>query len=98
VIPLSTSPYFRQTAIRKRCDALPRIFMADDEWRSMNEADLERLPVRVGMTLRAAERVLIAATLEHTGWQVKTAAAILGIDRSTLYDKIRRYGIARGKD
>jgi hypothetical protein len=49
----------------------------------------------VGMTLDEAERVLIAATLEHTEWNVRMATAILGIDRSTLYAKISRYRIAK---
>jgi DNA-binding NtrC family response regulator len=47
------------------------------------------------MTLEQAERVLIAATLEHTGWNRARAAAMLGIDRSTVYAKLSRYGIAR---
>jgi DNA-binding NtrC family response regulator len=48
-----------------------------------------------GMTLQALEKEYIAATLERTGGNVKEAASALGIDRSTLYDKIRRYDIAR---
>jgi DNA-binding NtrC family response regulator len=56
----------------------------------MNDVDTEPLPVRVGMTLRQAEKVLISATLEHTNWQIKQAASILGIDRSTLYAKIQK--------
>jgi DNA-binding NtrC family response regulator len=47
------------------------------------------------MTLDEAERVLITATLKHTGGYIVRAAEMLGIDRSTLYAKISRYGIAR---
>jgi DNA-binding NtrC family response regulator len=54
----------------------------------------EELSVRVGMTIREAEKVLIAATLEHTYGCMSKAAAILGIDRSTLYAKVKRYGIS----
>jgi DNA-binding NtrC family response regulator len=54
----------------------------------------EELSVRVGMTIREAEKVLIAATLEHTDGRMSKAAAILGIDRSTLYAKLKRYGIS----
>ena len=43
------------------------------------------------VSLRDLERRAIAATLERTGGNVTEAAAILGIDRSTLYDKLRRY-------
>ena len=37
----------------------------------------------------------IEATLRRTGGNIKESAAQLGIDRSTLYDKIKRYGIER---
>ena len=47
------------------------------------------------MTLQEMEKLLIAATLERTGGNIKEAAALLGIDRSTLYEKIKRYEIAR---
>jgi transcriptional regulator of acetoin/glycerol metabolism len=47
------------------------------------------------MTFEQEETVLIEATLELTEWNITMAAAILGIDRSTLYVKISRYGIAR---
>ena len=46
-------------------------------------------------TLAAIEREVIIATLRRTGGNVKEAAAILDIDRSTLYDRLRRYGIQR---
>jgi transcriptional regulator of acetoin/glycerol metabolism len=47
------------------------------------------------MTLDQLERHAIVATLQRTGGNVKEAAALLAIDRSTLYDKIRRYSIPR---
>ena len=47
------------------------------------------------LTLADAERQLIVLTLQNTEGNVKEAAAILGIDRSTLYDKLKRYQIAR---
>ncbi len=37
----------------------------------------------------------MAATLDRTGGNVKEAAIALGIDRSTLYEKIKKYGIPR---
>ncbi len=45
--------------------------------------------------LRDIERDAIAATLARTAGNIKAAAAVLGIDRSTLYDKLHRHGIAR---
>ncbi len=41
--------------------------------------------------LSEVERRHILATLEHTGWNKSRAASILGIERSTLDRKIRRY-------
>jgi DNA-binding NtrC family response regulator len=49
----------------------------------------------VGTTLQELEALLITATLQHTSGNVKAAAAILGIDRSTMYQKLKRYHIAR---
>jgi transcriptional regulator of acetoin/glycerol metabolism len=47
------------------------------------------------MTLDELEKRAIAATLERTGGNIKESAAILGIDRSTLYDRIKRYNLPR---
>lgn len=44
-------------------------------------------------TLREQEIRLIRETLEWTGWNKHQAARLLGITRSTLYSKIRRYRI-----
>jgi DNA-binding NtrC family response regulator len=46
-------------------------------------------------TLQELEKMAIVSTLERTGGNIKESAGILGIDRSTLYEKIRRYGIER---
>jgi DNA-binding NtrC family response regulator len=48
-----------------------------------------------GMTLQDMEKQLIAATIQNTGGNIKESANILGIDRSTLYEKIKKYEIAR---
>jgi two-component system response regulator AtoC len=44
-------------------------------------------------TLEELERDYIATILEETGWHRLRAAQILGIDRRTLYRKIRAYGL-----
>lgn len=46
-------------------------------------------------TLEEIEKQAIKVTLERTTGNVKEAAAILDIDRSTLYEKIKRYDIPR---
>jgi len=51
------------------------------------------LPVPGNLPLTEVERRAIVATLERTGGNIKAAAEILGIDRSTLYDKLKRYGV-----
>jgi DNA-binding NtrC family response regulator len=52
-----------------------------------------RLPVDV--TLREVEQKAIEITLERHAGNVKRSAEVLGIDRSTLYEKMARYGIER---
>ncbi|HEU5163109.1 MAG TPA: sigma-54 dependent transcriptional regulator [Thermoanaerobaculia bacterium] len=47
------------------------------------------------VSLDEVERQVITATLRRTGWNIKESAADLGIDRSTLYDRLKKYGIAR---
>jgi DNA-binding NtrC family response regulator len=47
------------------------------------------------MTLEEAENQIIAATLQRAGGNIKEAATILGIDRSTLYDKIKKFNLPR---
>ena len=44
-------------------------------------------------TLREIEKVHITHTLNANGWNIARSAEILGIDRSTLYNKIKRYEI-----
>jgi transcriptional regulator with PAS, ATPase and Fis domain len=52
-------------------------------------------PVPAGMSIQDMEKMLIAATLQRTGGNIKESASLLGIDRSTLYEKIKRYDIPR---
>jgi DNA-binding NtrC family response regulator len=49
------------------------------------------------LTLDQMECEMIKSTLERTGDNVSEAANSLGIDRSTLYDKIKKFGIERPK-
>jgi DNA-binding NtrC family response regulator len=47
------------------------------------------------LPLAEVEKSVIGATLRRNEGNVKETAAVLGIDRSTLYDKLKRYGIER---
>jgi DNA-binding NtrC family response regulator len=51
--------------------------------------------VPAGMTLQDLEKAAIEAALRRSGGNVKEAAQSLGIDRSTIYEKLKRYEIAR---
>jgi DNA-binding NtrC family response regulator len=51
------------------------------------------IKLRVGVTLRDAERSLIQATLAEAGGNRAKAARILGIGRKTLYRKLEEYGL-----
>ena len=64
-------------------------FLADEEEPGARGRVPDDLP------LREVERMAVEATLHRTGGNVKAAAESLEIDRSTLYEKIRRYGIPR---
>jgi DNA-binding NtrC family response regulator len=48
-----------------------------------------------GMTLQEMEKMAIVATLQRTSGNIKESASLLGIDRSTLYEKIKKYEIPR---
>jgi len=45
------------------------------------------------MSLAEMEKLLISAALRHARGNITMAAAILGIDRSTVYVKIKKYAI-----
>ena len=62
------------------------------------------LPVRHPRTAGAAagdvslaelERRHIADVLERSGWNISRTAEILDVDRATIYNKIKRYGLER---
>jgi two-component system response regulator HydG len=51
------------------------------------------LALSVGMSVAESERILIEATLRHTGHDKRRSAKLLGIGLRTLYRKIQAYGI-----
>jgi len=46
-------------------------------------------------SLKALESQLVSKVLEDTQWNISRAAAILGINRTTLYNKIRLYELGK---
>ena len=63
---------------------------ANGETRGEQEFDIPS-----NMSLDDLERQAIVSTLQRTQGNIKEAAAVLGIDRSTLYDRLKKYGIRR---
>jgi DNA-binding NtrC family response regulator len=54
-----------------------------------------RAAPEAGDTLADVEKAHVAAILERTGWNITKAAEVLGIDRVTVYNKMRKYGLQR---
>ncbi|MBS1857689.1 MAG: sigma-54-dependent Fis family transcriptional regulator [Acidobacteria bacterium] len=68
---------------------------ADFTWLTRAAGAPRQWSVPGDVPLSELERRAIIATLERTKGNVKEAAASLGVDRSTLYDKLKRYEIPR---
>ena len=73
----------------------PQLTEADFAWLGRGAASRQTYEVPGDIALSELERRAIIATLERTHGNVKEAAASLGVDRSTLYDKLKRYEIPR---
>lgn len=54
-----------------------------------------RLPPDGDLSLAAMEREHIKYVLDQNNWNITRSAEMLGIDRVTLYNKIKRYGIKK---
>jgi DNA-binding NtrC family response regulator len=46
-------------------------------------------------SLEAVESIHIKSVLEQMGWNITRSAEMLGIDRATLYSKIKKYGLRK---
>ena len=55
----------------------------------------EYVAVPSGKTLRDVEQAHLISVLKESQWNILKSAKILGIDRSTLYSKIKRYEIRK---
>jgi DNA-binding NtrC family response regulator len=72
-----------------KVDALP------DKIRQKEPSGQQLIMDKVQVTLEELEREYLIKVLDDTNWQKKKASAILGINASTLYRKIQRYGLDR---
>lgn len=62
--------------------------MKDDD-----SATSEVIAIKVGLSLKNVEKLVIEATLRYTDNNMSRCAAILRIDRSTLYAKLKEYRV-----
>ena len=69
--------------------------MSENDFQFLNGVKKEVVWSAPVMTLDEMEQMIIIAALKRTDGNVKEAATQLGIDRSTLYDKIKHYNIPR---
>ena len=53
--------------------------------------------IPIGTSLRDAERLIIEATLRHCDHNISRSAHLLGINRSTLHNKINEYMLKRSE-
>jgi DNA-binding NtrC family response regulator len=68
-----------------------------------NEIEREHFPIQLNTTrkkptdstLAAVERVHILEILDSNEWNISRSASVLGIDRVTLYNKIKKYGLKK---
>lgn len=71
--------------------------LAQDKFITLNElSELQnQVTPSAGMPLRneEAEKQQIIEALKQTGYNKSRAAQLLGIDRKTLYNKLKLYGI-----
>jgi DNA-binding NtrC family response regulator len=59
---------------------------------------VERSTRPLPRTLADLERTHVARVLDETHWNMSRSARILGIDRGTLYAKVKRFGLERPGD
>ena len=61
----------------------------------LGQAPRGEVPAGTPKSLADMERIHLQRVLDETGWNISRAARELDIDRTTLYAKIRRYGLER---
>jgi DNA-binding NtrC family response regulator len=88
-----------ENAIERSIVACRNTVLGEEDFGFLNHRRVtgEWTPPR-DMTLEQIENQAIAAMLHRTHGNIREAATNLGIDRSTLYDRIRKYSLPRFVD
>ena len=84
-----------ENAIERAMVTCKERVLSENDFQFLNSGKKETAWIAPAMTLYEMERESIIAALKRTEGNVKEAASQLGIDRSTLYDKIKYYKIPR---
>jgi DNA-binding NtrC family response regulator len=84
-----------ENAIERAMVTCKERVLSENDFQFLNSGKKETAWTAPAMTLDEMERESIIAALKRTEGNVKEAASQLGIDRSTLYDKIKYYKIPR---
>ena len=71
----------------------PEHIMICQEKKEYTDFTDESEPILESRSLASMERILISKVLKETSWRRAEAAKILGINRTTLYNKIKEYGL-----
>ncbi|MCB9652641.1 MAG: sigma-54-dependent Fis family transcriptional regulator [Deltaproteobacteria bacterium] len=89
--------------VRELANAVERaVVVAQGEW--IKPTDLQRVTTQavgtpeasiVSRSLDDVSKDHVLSVLARTGWNVTRAAEILGIDRGTVYHRLKRYGLGR---
>ncbi len=81
--------------ILEKAEEIAAASLVFDHQTAQLHQELSERPQSVGkqFSLKAAERELIARALKESGGRRTQAAAMLGITRTTLHDKLKRYDI-----
>jgi DNA-binding NtrC family response regulator len=86
-----------ENAIERAMATCRNTFLSEEDFHFLprNNSGIQDWQVPTTLTLNDVEKQVIAATLQRMHGNIKETAAILGIDRSTLYDRIKKYNLPR---
>jgi DNA-binding NtrC family response regulator len=84
-----------ENAIERAIVTCKERVLSENDFQFISDAGKDITGSSPGVTLEEMEREAIISALKRTEGNVKEAASQLGIDRSTLYDKIKHYNIPR---